>query len=101
MYQTLAVSGLIVFFLGLNNYRLHNYVLDLEAQNLAFLPQYPSNENIVSFKILQCIYSLFFSGVMLRGSGIKWDLRKVQPYDAYHLVDFDVPIGSKGDCYDR
>ncbi|CAH0549058.1 unnamed protein product [Brassicogethes aeneus] len=42
-----------------------------------------------------------FSGVMLRGSGIKWDLRKVQPYDAYHLVDFDVPIGTKGDCYDR
>ncbi|KPJ17340.1 NADH dehydrogenase [ubiquinone] iron-sulfur protein 2, mitochondrial [Papilio machaon] len=40
-------------------------------------------------------------GVMLRGSGIKWDLRKAQPYDAYHLVDFDVPIGTKGDCYDR
>uniref|UniRef100_A0A1B0CDK6 Complex I-49kD n=1 Tax=Lutzomyia longipalpis TaxID=7200 RepID=A0A1B0CDK6_LUTLO len=42
-----------------------------------------------------------FSGVMLRGSGIKWDLRKAQPYDAYDLVDFDVPIGTKGDCYDR
>ncbi|EZA60921.1 hypothetical protein DMN91_008249 [Ooceraea biroi] len=42
-----------------------------------------------------------FSGVMLRGSGIKWDLRKVAPYDAYHLVDFDVPIGANGDCYDR
>merc|ERR1719479_564946 len=41
------------------------------------------------------------SGAMLRGSGIKWDLRKVQPYDAYDLVDFDVPIGRKGDCYDR
>ena len=41
------------------------------------------------------------SGVMLRGSGIKWDLRKSQPYDAYHLVDFDVPIGRSGDCYDR
>ena len=42
-----------------------------------------------------------FSGVMLRGSGIKWDLRKTQPYDAYHLVDFDVPVGVQGDCYDR
>lgn len=42
-----------------------------------------------------------FSGVMLRGSGIKWDLRKTRPYDAYHLVKFDVPIGTKGDCYDR
>uniref|UniRef100_A0A182SEZ1 Complex I-49kD n=1 Tax=Anopheles maculatus TaxID=74869 RepID=A0A182SEZ1_9DIPT len=42
-----------------------------------------------------------FSGVMLRGSGIKWDLRKSQPYDAYDRVEFDVPIGTKGDCYDR
>lgn len=42
-----------------------------------------------------------FSGVMLRGSGIKWDLRKEAPYDAYDLVEFDVPIGEKGDCYDR
>jgi NADH dehydrogenase (ubiquinone) Fe-S protein 2 len=38
---------------------------------------------------------------MLRGSGIKWDLRKSQPYDAYDKVDFEVPIGVKGDCYDR
>uniref|UniRef100_A0A8C4WZI3 NADH dehydrogenase [ubiquinone] iron-sulfur protein 2, mitochondrial n=1 Tax=Eptatretus burgeri TaxID=7764 RepID=A0A8C4WZI3_EPTBU len=42
-----------------------------------------------------------FSGVMLRGSGIKWDLRKTQPYEVYDQVDFDVPIGSNGDCYDR
>ncbi|XP_074652124.1 NADH-ubiquinone oxidoreductase 49 kDa subunit-like [Tubulanus polymorphus] len=42
-----------------------------------------------------------FSGVMLRGSGIKWDLRKSQPYDNYHKVDFDVPIGKSGDTYDR
>lgn len=38
---------------------------------------------------------------MLRGSGIKWDLRKTQPYDAYDLLDFDIPIGTNGDCYDR
>ncbi|KAF6293314.1 NADH:ubiquinone oxidoreductase core subunit S2 [Rhinolophus ferrumequinum] len=42
-----------------------------------------------------------FSGVMLRGSGIQWDLRKTQPYDVYSQVEFDVPIGSRGDCYDR
>ncbi|CAG2053017.1 unnamed protein product [Timema podura] len=42
-----------------------------------------------------------FSGVMLRGSGIKWDLRKVQPYDAYDSMEFDVPVGKYGDCYDR
>lgn len=42
-----------------------------------------------------------FSGVMLRGSGIPWDLRKNQPYDVYHRMDFDVPVGTNGDCYDR
>merc|ERR1712115_762780 len=41
------------------------------------------------------------SGVMLRSTGIKYDLRKAQPYDAYDRVDFDVPIGTNGDCYDR
>ncbi|CEH17308.1 nadh-ubiquinone oxidoreductase [Ceraceosorus bombacis] len=42
-----------------------------------------------------------FSGPMLRGSGIPWDIRKVAPYDAYDQVDFDVPVGKNGDCYDR
>ena len=42
-----------------------------------------------------------FSGVMLRGSGIEWDLRKEQPYDAYGELDFDIPVGTRGDCYDR
>lgn len=42
-----------------------------------------------------------FSGVMLRGSGVSWDLRKTQPYDAYGEMDFQVPVGSRGDCYDR
>ncbi|GJQ88154.1 hypothetical protein Trydic_g13156 [Trypoxylus dichotomus] len=45
--------------------------------------------------------NLSFSGVMLRGSGIKWDLRKTQPYEVYDELDFDVPIGVNGDCYDR
>ena len=42
-----------------------------------------------------------FSGVMLRGSGVAWDLRKSQPYDSYEKMDFDVPVGKNGDCYDR
>jgi len=42
-----------------------------------------------------------FSGVMLRGSGINWDLRKSQPYEIYDEVDFDIPVGDNGDCYDR
>jgi NADH dehydrogenase (ubiquinone) Fe-S protein 2 len=42
-----------------------------------------------------------FSGVMLRGSGVPWDIRKVAPYDKYAEVEFDVPVGTYGDCYDR
>ena len=42
-----------------------------------------------------------FTGPMLRGSGIAWDLRKKQPYEVYDLMDFDIPIGTNGDCYDR
>jgi NADH-quinone oxidoreductase subunit D len=42
-----------------------------------------------------------FTGPMLRGSGIAWDLRKKQPYEVYDRLDFDVPVGTNGDCYDR
>ncbi|HEY8706991.1 MAG TPA: NADH-quinone oxidoreductase subunit D, partial [Burkholderiaceae bacterium] len=45
--------------------------------------------------------NLGFSGAMLRGSGIEWDLRKKQPYDVYDKMDFDIPVGKTGDCYDR
>lgn len=44
---------------------------------------------------------LGFSGPMLRGSGVAWDLRKKQPYAVYDQLDFDIPIGKEGDCYDR
>jgi NADH-quinone oxidoreductase subunit D len=42
-----------------------------------------------------------FSGVMVRGSGAAWDLRKAQPYECYSDLDFDIPVGKNGDCYDR
>ena len=45
--------------------------------------------------------ALGFTGVMLRGSGVAWDLRKTQPYEVYDQLDFDIPIGTNGDCYDR
>jgi NADH-quinone oxidoreductase subunit D len=45
--------------------------------------------------------NLGFTGAMLRGSGIEWDLRKKQPYDVYDRMDFDVPVGVNGDTYDR
>jgi NADH dehydrogenase (ubiquinone) Fe-S protein 2 len=44
---------------------------------------------------------LGFSGVMLRGSGIPWDLRKTQPYEIYDSLNFNIPVGTNGDCYDR
>lgn len=42
-----------------------------------------------------------FSGVRLRGSGIAWDIRKTQPYEVYQDLEFDIPVGTNGDCYDR
>jgi NADH-quinone oxidoreductase subunit D len=46
-------------------------------------------------------WGLGFSGVMVRGSGAAWDLRKAQPYECYSELDFDIPVGKHGDCYDR
>ena len=46
-------------------------------------------------------YQWGFSGVMLRGSGVKWDLRKTQPYEVYDKLSFEIPRGTNGDCYDR
>jgi NADH-quinone oxidoreductase subunit D len=45
--------------------------------------------------------ALGFSGPMLRGSGVEWDLRKTQPYEVYDRLDFDIPVGRNGDSYDR
>lgn len=42
-----------------------------------------------------------FSGVMCRGSGVAWDLRKTTPYEVYEKLDFKIPVGKNGDCYDR
>lgn len=43
----------------------------------------------------------FYRGVMLRSTGIKWDIRKAKPYDAYDEMDFDIVIGTKGDIFER
>src|SRR5690606_38111874 len=45
--------------------------------------------------------ALGFTGPMLRGSGVEWDVRKKQPYEVYDRMEFDVPVGVNGDCYDR
>ncbi len=49
----------------------------------------------------QDCYDWGFSGVMVRGSGIAWDLRRNQPYEVYSELDFKIPLGKNGDCYDR
>ncbi|RTG90678.1 NADH dehydrogenase (ubiquinone) Fe-S protein 2, partial [Schistosoma bovis] len=69
-----------------------------------FIQKFPQRLDEVSYVGIvsaEDAIDLGFSGVMLRGSGIKWDLRKTQPYDAYEDMDFDVPVGVHGDCYDR
>lgn len=50
---------------------------------------------------LNMALNLGFSGVMVRASGLPWDLRKVSPYEIYNLLDFNIPVGCNGDCYDR
>ncbi|MCH8238609.1 MAG: NADH-quinone oxidoreductase subunit D [Proteobacteria bacterium] len=50
---------------------------------------------------LEDAFAWGFSGVMVRGSGAAWDLRKSQPYECYDELEFDIPIGKNGDCYDR
>ncbi|WP_108397305.1 NADH-quinone oxidoreductase subunit D [Devosia submarina] len=50
---------------------------------------------------LEDAWNMGFSGVLVRSSGAAWDLRKSQPYDCYAEMDFDIPIGKNGDCYDR
>jgi NADH-quinone oxidoreductase subunit D len=50
---------------------------------------------------LEDAWNMGFSGVLVRGSGAAWDLRKSQPYDCYAEMDFDIPVGKNGDCYDR
>ncbi len=49
----------------------------------------------------QDVLDYSFSGVMLRGSGVAWDLRRSQPYDCYDELEFKIPVGKNGDCYDR
>ena len=58
------------------------------------------NADIGVVSLEDCI-KLGFSGVMVRGSGAAWDLRKSQPYECYPEMDFDIPVGKNGDCYDR
>ena len=78
---------------------LSEFVLILRFPALIFTPR----QRLVDIGVVSAeqAENYGFSGVMLRGSGIEWDLRKTQPYDAYEKMEFDVPVGTRGDCYDR
>jgi NADH-quinone oxidoreductase subunit D len=58
------------------------------------------NVDIATLSLQDC-WDWGFSGVIVRGSGAAWDLRKSQPYECYEEMDFDIPVGENGDCYDR
>ncbi|MEM1306570.1 MAG: NADH-quinone oxidoreductase subunit D, partial [Pseudomonadota bacterium] len=58
------------------------------------------NVDIGVVSLEEC-FKLGFSGVMVRGSGAAWDLRRAQPYECYDEMEFDIPVGKNGDCYDR
>jgi NADH-quinone oxidoreductase subunit D len=78
----------------------HNYVDDLETlltENRIF------KQRNVDISVIgpEEAMDWGFSGVMLRCTGLPWDLRKSQPYDGYEKYDFDIPVGKNGDCYDR
>jgi NADH-quinone oxidoreductase subunit D len=67
---------------------LENEILIARARNIGVLP--------ADLAIASSV-----SGPMLRGSGVAWDIRKADPYSAYDRLDFDIPVGTRGDCYDR
>jgi NADH-quinone oxidoreductase subunit D len=79
----------------------HNKVLDdiegLLTDNRIFKQR---NVDIGVVSLEEC-FAWGFSGVMVRGSGAAWDLRRAQPYECYDEMEFDIPIGKNGDCYDR
>jgi len=76
------------------------FIADLESllNNNRIFKQRTVDIGIVTAE--EC-YDWGFTGPNLRASGIPWDLRKAQPYDVYHRMDFDIPVGKHGDCYDR
>jgi NADH-quinone oxidoreductase subunit D len=79
----------------------HPHVLD-DIDNLLTENRIFKQRNVdIGVVSLDDCFKWGFSGVMVRGSGAAWDLRKSQPYECYEEMDFDIPIGKNGDCYDR
>ena len=85
-------------FLFINQFKIRLLEIEEMLNNNRIWKQRLVDIGVVTAKNAQ---NLGFSGVMLRGSGICWDIRKSQPYEIYSDLKFDVPVGRNGDCYDR
>ncbi|KAG1724864.1 NADH-quinone oxidoreductase [Suillus lakei] len=81
----------------------HSLLEDIHIWTTQFSSRVDGIEEVVTGNRIwkQEVLDYGFTGVMLRGSGIPWDLRRVQPHDKYDEVEFDVLVGKNGDCYDR
>ena len=111
-YQIAALSTLLVFNLGwldfgarpLNSVLAITGALVTQAARTGFDNSsiFTGQRNVdIGAVELKDAWAWGFSGVMVRGSGAAWDLRKAQPYECYSEFDFDIPVGRHGDCYDR
>ena len=92
------VSGDVTFDWGAGLERKNKIVEGLVRGLSGLLKQRNVDIGVISLKDA---WAWGFSGVMVRGSGAAWDLRKAQPYECYSEMDFDIPIGKNGDCYGR
>ncbi|MBY0613600.1 MAG: NADH-quinone oxidoreductase subunit D [Beijerinckiaceae bacterium] len=81
----------------------HSFPKVLEDLNNLLTPNRIFKQRNVDIAVvkLEDAWKWGFSGVMVRGSGAAWDLRKAQPYECYDELEFDIPVGKNGDCYDR
>ena len=73
---------------------------EARSQNSISFSRSSNNHSIGVITADEC-FDWGFTGPNLRAAGVPWDLRKAQPYDVYDRMDFDIPIGKNGDCYDR
>ncbi len=98
VFQDLPIGMLDDIFEFSLNFRKRLDEIEELLSNNRIWKQRLVNIGIVTAKKAE---NLGFSGVLLRGSGVKWDLRKKQPYEIYDQIPFNVPVGVNGDCYDR
>lgn len=98
VYSDLPVGLLSDIFLFINQFKIKLLEIEEMLNENRIWKQRLVDIGVVTAKDAQ---NLGFSGVMLRGSGICWDLRKSQPYEIYNQLNFSIPVGRNGDCYDR